>query len=87
MIMLFLTFVKAFFLNQYAKWYGYDPIAPAHVITGRGRMCEGCDFAKEGVCGKCGCLIMAKVMLATEKCPVGKWKRVWLPKQRREETI
>jgi hypothetical protein len=30
---------------------------------------------------------MAKVMLATEKCPVGKWKRVWLPKQRREETI
>jgi len=82
MILLFFRFVRSFFINQWAKWAGYDPIAPEHVINGRYRMCDNCDFANGGNCEKCGCLLMAKVMLSTEKCPIGKWGRVWLPKSR-----
>jgi len=41
--------------------------------------CQGCEFwnAKgfggTGRCVKCGCSTWAKLRMATEKCPVGKW--------------
>ncbi|MFN8694136.1 MAG: hypothetical protein ACK5XX_06985 [Holosporales bacterium] len=28
---------------------------------------------KNGTCGKCGCLLQAKLRTENGKCPVGKW--------------
>lgn len=42
-------------------------------------ICKGCEFwdgsgfAKTGRCKKCGCSTQAKLRMATEKCPIGKW--------------
>jgi hypothetical protein len=41
--------------------------------------CKGCEFwdaagmAGTGRCKKCGCSTQAKLRMATEKCPIGKW--------------
>ena len=43
------------------------------------KTCKGCEFWDEsgfvntGRCAKCGCSTQAKLRMATEKCPVGKW--------------
>ncbi len=40
------------------------------------RACEHWDseaFNRTGRCLKCGCSTWAKIRLATEKCPIGKW--------------
>ncbi len=42
-------------------------------------ICKKCDFwdgaalADTGRCKKCGCSTMAKLKMATEKCPIDKW--------------
>ena len=41
------------------------------------RACEFWDpngFMKSGRCKKCGCSTQAKLRLATERCPIGKWE-------------
>jgi hypothetical protein len=44
--------------------------------------CEVCPHRIEGVsqdedqCALCGCLLRSKVLLCSEQCPIGKWKRV-----------
>ena len=38
--------------------------------------CNGCEHKSMGVCGKCGCLLIAKVRFANAQCPVGKWGEV-----------
>lgn len=45
----------------------------------RTNICKSCEFWKKdafagtGQCVKCGCSTKAKLKLATEKCPIGKW--------------
>lgn len=42
-------------------------------------ICSGCDlwdsagFGGTGRCSECGCSTQAKLRLASEKCPIGKW--------------
>lgn len=45
----------------------------------RTELCKGCEFWNSqhfggtGRCMKCGCSTWAKIRMATEKCPIGKW--------------
>jgi hypothetical protein len=72
----------AWLWTRWAKFRGYQVLAPLKDQLGREITCRCCEFFSEGQCNKCGCLIMAKTMLATEKCPVGKWGRLWVKKGR-----
>lgn len=74
----FFNFFKAWLLHTYASVAGFKTLASPELAQVRFRRCVGCQFHKEGICLKCGCLIEAKVLLATEKCPIGKWRRVWI---------
>lgn len=44
-------------------------------ITSRKRMsiCKSCDERIGAICGKCGCVLEAKVLENDEVCPLGKW--------------
>lgn len=78
MLILFLHFIRSYFLNRLASWTGHETLTPRHILLGRNKMCEGCDFFQEGLCMKCGCLVLSKTLLTTEKCPIGKWGPVWI---------
>lgn len=39
----------------------------------RHRICWGCDRRKGLLCGECGCLLMAKIKVKSEACPLSKW--------------
>lgn len=39
-------------------------------------ICEACPHYNAGRCAVCGCYMAAKTMMATSKCPVGKWEAV-----------
>jgi hypothetical protein len=51
-------------------------------LNKRLEICQGCDFwdaqgfSHTGRCKKCGCSTWAKLRLATERCPIGKWEAV-----------
>jgi hypothetical protein len=55
------------------------PIPDPETFNARLETCKGCEFwdetgfAKTGRCKKCGCSTQAKLRMATEKCPIGKW--------------
>lgn len=55
------------------------------VINHRRAICEDCELRskpKHGLlsrCKPCGCFVRAKVRVATEKCPKGKWDRAEVP--------
>ena len=55
---------------------------PDDVIDIRKRICINCEFwdgesfNKSGRCKKCGCSTWAKLRMATERCPLGKWESV-----------
>jgi hypothetical protein len=57
---------------------GFKLTEQADVET-RLEFCRACEFwdpeafNKTGRCLKCGCSTWAKIRLATEKCPIGKW--------------
>jgi hypothetical protein len=34
-----------------------------------------CEFNKNGICTKCGCVIQAKVRFSSSECPIGLWRR------------
>jgi hypothetical protein len=48
-------------------------------LTQRLEICHGCEFwnskafGNTGRCMKCGCSTWAKIRMATERCPIGKW--------------
>ena len=54
-------------------------MAPTDLVSSRLATCNGCEFwdamafAGTGRCKKCGCATQAKIRLATERCPVGRW--------------
>jgi hypothetical protein len=76
--MMWWNFVKAFLRYQYAAMAGYKLIASPEAMARRSQLCETCDFYTEGTCARCGCLIVSKVLLNTEKCPVGRWPSLWI---------
>ena len=55
------------------------PIPDPETFNARLETCKGCEFWDEsgfvntGRCQKCGCSTQAKLRMATEKCPIGKW--------------
>ncbi|MCC7409885.1 MAG: hypothetical protein IT442_17595 [Phycisphaeraceae bacterium] len=51
---------------------GLDP-APDSVVTYRWTTCTACERFDRGHCGLCGCNLPAKVRLAGQKCPLGRW--------------
>lgn len=73
----FFGFFASWVRTKYAKLAGYAVIASPAVQKGRLTHCERCEFHNEGTCTVCGCLVMAKAMLNTEKCPKDRWHRVW----------
>lgn len=78
--MIFWNFVKAWVRYQWAAANGYKLIATSAVMERRSKLCETCDFYNDGVCDRCGCLILSKTLLNTEKCPVGRWGALWIKK-------
>ena len=56
--------------------------APPEILATREATCRACpewDAAalnNTGRCRKCGCSTWAKLRMATESCPIGKWKAV-----------
>ena len=58
------------------------PTTPPEVLAEREATCRACpewDAAalnSTGRCRKCGCSTWAKLRMATEACPIGKWKAV-----------
>lgn len=55
------------------------PIASEELLKERQAICKSCEFWDSkafkgtGRCMKCGCSTWAKLRMATEKCPIGKW--------------
>lgn len=48
-------------------------LAGAEEVARREAVCGGCELRQGLRCRKCGCWLRAKVRLAGEKCPAGKW--------------
>ncbi len=47
---------------------------PLEVLNDRVRACKSCEHYGVGwTCAKCGCVLAAKLKLAAEACPIGKW--------------
>ena len=40
----------------------------------RKEVCETCPKKIAGMCGECGCIIEAKVLIKLESCPINKWQ-------------
>ncbi len=70
----------AWIRHEYARVRGFQVIAPGCVQDLRHRECQSCEFFDGFMCTKCSCLVEAKISLAQEKCPIGKWCRVWILK-------
>lgn len=55
------------------------PVTDEDELKKRIDICQGCEFWNgkgfrgTGRCMKCGCSTWAKLRMATEKCPIGKW--------------
>lgn len=78
--MIFWNFIKAWIRYTWARIFGYEVLAEYSTVWNRTVECEVCEFYDEGACSKCGCIVISKASLNTEKCPVGKWERIWVKK-------
>jgi len=62
-----------------------SPITSKEELNKRLQACKSCDlwdssgFGGTGRCKKCGCSTWAKLRMATERCPIGKWEAVQPP--------
>jgi hypothetical protein len=71
------------FLGSALRWAqsGMQTVTPEQFYS-RVEVCKGCEFwegsgfAGTGRCKKCGCSTQAKLRMATEACPIGKWPAV-----------
>lgn len=79
-IKMMVRFVAAMCRVKWAKFRGYEVIAPPGIQAFRARQCKKCAFFEDGMCLRCKCLIFAKAMLTVEECPIGLWSRVWIKK-------
>lgn len=81
---LFWNFFKAWARVQWTKLRGYEFLAPAHIASIRYEGgCLGCAFFNGAECTVCHCLAQAKVMIASERCPIGTWGPVWIKRTHR----
>lgn len=71
------TFIGSMVRVWYARLFGYKVLVDPDIQSVRYHRCINCKFCKEDQCQKCGCLIYAKISLATEQCPIKTWRRVW----------
>lgn len=49
------------------------PITPPEELKKRQETCKNCEHFTGSRCKLCGCFTQAKLRMASEKCPVGKW--------------
>jgi hypothetical protein len=60
---------------------GFTP-TPPDILAEREATCRACTewdaaaMGGTGRCRKCGCSTWAKIRMATERCPIGKWESV-----------
>jgi hypothetical protein len=67
-------------LKAGANWakHGFE-LVDKNQLEKRLSICAGCDlwdqsgFGGTGRCSECGCSTQAKLRMASEKCPLGKW--------------
>jgi hypothetical protein len=64
--------IAAGFVGSMVTW-AKSGFALSEKASERLQICQGCDELKNGRCQVCQCFVAAKVKLATEKCPLGKW--------------
>lgn len=50
-----------------------SPIRPPEAQDAALAICRACPHFKGASCRLCGCRLRAKIAMATESCPVGKW--------------
>jgi hypothetical protein len=69
------------FANSAFGWIAHGlPFASEELVQNRLSICQACEFwnpegfGGTGKCTKCGCSTWAKLRMATERCPVGKWE-------------
>lgn len=84
MIWMALKFVRSMLRHQWARWRGYEVIAPYGIQVWRNRKCDKCKFNFEGQCLKCKCLVLSKTMMALERCPIRLWNPVWVRRKSRQ---
>lgn len=48
-------------------------ITPPEELKTRQEACNSCEHFTGSRCKLCGCFTQAKLRMATEKCPIGKW--------------
>lgn len=82
MIRMALKFVYSMARHQWARWRGYEVIAPQGIQQWRTRKCNLCPFNEEGQCLRCRCLVLSKVMMSLERCPIRLWNPVWFRRPR-----
>ena len=71
------------FINSSLNWAksGFE-LVDSKILEERKKKCNSCDFWDSnafrgtGKCKKCGCSTWAKLRMATERCPIGKWEAV-----------
>lgn len=66
-------------VHTVARARGYEIHADTVTQDLRQHECNRCPFqsADGWQCNKCGCLLIAKISLALEKCPDKRWGRIW----------
>ena len=68
------------------------PTTPPETLAAREATCRACDqwdaaaLNGTGRCRKCGCSTWAKLRMASEACPLGKWKAVEKPESGKLKT-
>jgi len=54
-------------------WWRFLFEGRSEVGADRMAICKACPFRKGYLCGKCGCVLAAKVEAKDEQCPEGRW--------------
>jgi predicted Zn-ribbon and HTH transcriptional regulator len=74
------------FLKATARFTGQGfATTPPDILAAREATCRSCDqwdaaaLNNTGRCRKCGCSTWAKLRMATERCPLGKWEAISSP--------
>lgn len=68
-------------VSAWANYRGFSTTTNAPEQAFRWSQCDPCPFNEDGQCQKCSCLVLAKIGLTMERCPDGKWGRIWRKKQ------
>ena len=75
--------IWAWLKYQYWRAMGWRLTVPRKIADQRfSEGCQLCPHNEDGICLKCGCLIQAKVSLASESCPRKFWGSVKISSDR-----